>query len=61
MTARAAQEQAPDRRIVLRGAMQRPHHERLVDRQLAVVPVALHGPELRLDIGRRQELIADDQ
>ena len=40
MAASATQEESVYRCVVLRGAMQGPHHERLVNRQFAVVPVA---------------------
>ena len=50
---RAAQKQAGNRRLVLRRARQRAHHEELVEGEIRVMPVSARNPKFLLDIDRR--------
>src|SRR5580658_2827828 len=61
MTAGAAQIQPSHRRRVLCRTGHGPHHQKLIERQLAVVPVAADDAKLALDIGRRQQLRGSDR
>ena len=60
MTACAAQEQAGNRRVVLRSLVSRPHHEQLVQGKLGVVPVAAGDVAVLFEVRRRQELTVHD-
>ena len=55
VTARAAQEQARQRRAVLRGARHRPHHEELIEGEFAVMPMTAADAKFLLDVERRQQ------
>ena len=55
------QEQLVHRRVVLRGTVQRSHHEGLVNRKLAVMPVTSYRVEFAFHILRRQEFMIDKQ
>ena len=59
MAAGAAEIQTADRHRVLRRARDRPQHQELVERELAVMPVTARDAELALDVRRQQQLRCD--
>ena len=52
MAAGPAQKQPGNRRLVLRRARQRTHHEELVEGEIRMMPVSAGDPKLLLDIDR---------
>ena len=60
MAAGAAQVQAVHGHRVLRRAGHRSQHQELIERELAVMPVAAGDAELPLDVRRQQQLGCDD-
>src|SRR5512145_135807 len=60
MAARTAEIESGHRHRILRGTRDGPQHHELVERQLAVVPVAAADTELALDVDRQQQFRRDD-
>ena len=61
MATGSAQEQSNQWRAVLRGAGHGPHHQELIEGQVAMMPMAAVYTKFALDVARCQQFCAEDR